>query len=246
MKGLKWTIAVKFCIAVACIVGIIVMVVSLKLDQGISKQSKILLDEMAMQMKKALDSDVGLLQFSIKKSKENVMQCANGISNNTAVFKAMVSQQEDALTNLLKSYSERFSMDYALIYDSDGRLQAFFPKNLHRQGKEFYKFWKIDINKESLSKFGDKGNETKKSTVVRHNIDFMKSFASSGRNTSNKEGLSIASAEVVKDDFGDPIGICITGKLLNGYDVPFQEVYDIDRCLFCSLPRHCPHCSRRV
>ena len=69
MKGLKWTIAIKFCIAVVCIVGIIVMVVSLKLEQGISKQSKILLNEMVTPTKKALDSHVGLLQSTIAKVK---------------------------------------------------------------------------------------------------------------------------------------------------------------------------------
>ncbi|MFB3885957.1 MAG: methyl-accepting chemotaxis protein [Thermodesulfobacteriota bacterium] len=228
MKGLKWTISVKFCIAVACIVGIIVVVVSLKLGQGISKQSKILLDEMALQMKKALDSDVGLLQLSIKKTRENVIQCADGISNNAATFKAITAQQEDALTNLLKSYCERFSVNYALIYDSDGKLQGFFPKNLTSvKAEEIYKTWKIGKDKESLSKMGDKENETKKSTVIRHNTDFMKSFASGGRDTLSKEGLSIASLQVVKDDFGDAVGICITGKLLNGYDVPFQEVFNI-------------------
>ncbi len=228
MTGLKWTIAVKFCIAVACIVGIIVMVVSLKLGQGISKQSKILLDEMAMQMKRALDSDVGLLQSSIKKIKEGVTQSANEICQNAAVFKAVVSQQQDALANILKSHCERFSMDYALVYDTDGRLQALFPKNLPSvKADELYKSWRIGTDKEGLLKFGDKENETKRSAVMRHNIDFMKSFASSGRNTSDKEGLSISSAEVLKDDFGDAVGVCITGKLLNGYDFPFQEVYDI-------------------
>ena len=87
MKGLKWTITVKFCIAVAIIVGIIVMVVSLKLEQGISKQSKILLNEMAAQTKKGLDSHMGLLQSSIEKVKKDVRQSTDEIGRNPIVFK---------------------------------------------------------------------------------------------------------------------------------------------------------------
>ena len=226
-KGLKYTIAVKFCIAVATIVGIIVMVVSLNLDRGISNQSKILMNDMTTQTYKGLDSQIGLIQSLIQKIKEDVRRTATEISESPIVFKYMESHPA-LLADLIKSSCEHSRMDYALIYDTGGKLLASFPKDFPRvMAEEFYKSWKMGTNKEELLKFGGKENETKRSAVIRHDIDFMKSFASVGLKISNNGGISIASAEIVKDDFGDPGGACITGKLLNSYDIPFQQVYDI-------------------
>ena len=63
--------------------------------------------------------------------------------------------------------------------------------------------------------------------MIRHDIDFMKSFPFVVQNSSNKGGISIASAEVVRDNSRVPVGVCVIGKLTNNYDLPFRELYDI-------------------
>ena len=229
MKGLnlKYKIAVKFCIAVASIVGIIVMVVSLQLDQGISKQSKILVKDMTTQTYKGLDSHIALIRSFVQKIIEDVRRSTREIGQSLLVLK-YIESHPDLLADLIKSYCEQSRMDYVFVYDTGGKLQASFPRNFPRvRAEEFYKSWKMGTDKQELLKFGGKENETKRSAVIRHDIDFMKSFTSIGRSTSNNGGISIASAEIVKDDYGDLMGVCIMGKLFNGYDIPFQELYDI-------------------
>ncbi len=226
-KGLKYTIAVKFCIAVAIFVGIIVTVVSLNLNQGISKQSTILMKDMTTQTYKGLDSHIGLIQSLIQKIKEDVRRNTREISQSPIIFKYMESHPA-LLADLVKSSCENSKMDYGLIYDTGGKLLGSFPKDFPSvRAEEFYKSWKIGTNKEELLKFGGQENEAKRSAVIRHDIDFMKSFASVGLKTANNGGMSIASAEIVKDDFGDPAGAYIAGKLFNSYDIPFQEVFNI-------------------
>lgn len=226
MKGLKYSITLKFCIAVVIIVGIIMLVVSLMLERSTSKQSGILLKDMAAQTYKGLDSHIGLFQSFVQRIKEDVRRSASEIGRNPVVLTQIQAQHLSPLASLIKSSCERYRMDYALIYDTEGRLQASFPTDFPKaKTEEFHKSWRIGTNKEELLKFGDKENETQR--VLRHDIDFMKAFASIGGSTASNGGISIASPEIVMDDFGDPVGICIVGKIINHYDLPFQELYDI-------------------
>ncbi len=226
MKGLKYSITLKFCIAVVITVGIIMAVVSLMLARSTSKQSEILLKDMAAQTYKGLDSHIGLFQSFVQRIKEDVGRSASEMGRNEIVLKYIIAQQLTPLASFIKSSCERYKMDYALVYDTEGRLQASFPADFTKvKAEEFHKSWRIGTNKEELSKFGEKEDETRR--VLMHDIDFMKAFASVARNSSSNGGISIASPKIVMDEFGDPTGICIVGKLINNYDLPFQEVYNI-------------------
>src|SRR4030042_1211913 len=133
MKGLnlKYKIAVKFCIAVASIVGIIVMVVSLQLDQGISKQSKILVKDMTTQTYKGLDSHIALIRSFVQKIIEDVRRSTREIGQSPLVLK-YIESHPDLLADLIKSYCEQSRMDYVFVYDTGGKLQASFPRNFPR------------------------------------------------------------------------------------------------------------------
>jgi methyl-accepting chemotaxis protein len=228
VKGLRYSITLKFCVAVVIIVGIIMVVVSLMLERGTSRQSGILLKDMTIQTYKTLDSHIGLFQSLVQRGKENVRLSANIIGQSQVVLTQIETEHFNALESLIQSLCEQYKMDYGLIYDTQGRLKASFPNDLPKvRAEELYKAWNIDANKQEVLKFGDKENETKRSTVIRHDIDFMKSFPFAVQNSSNKGGISIASAEVVRDNSRVPVGVCVIGKLTNNYDLPFRELYDI-------------------
>jgi methyl-accepting chemotaxis protein len=228
MKGLKYSITLKFCIAVVIIVGIITVVVSLMLERGTSRQSGILLKDMTTQTYKSLDSHIGLFQSFVQRIKEDVRLSAILVGQSQVVLTQIETEHFNALESLIQSLCEQYRMDYGLIYDTEGRLKASFPNDLPKvRAEELYRAWNIGTNKQEVLKFGDKENETKRSTVIKHDTDFMKSFPFVVQNSSNKGGISIASAEVVRDNSRVPVGVCVIGKLANNYDLPFRELYDI-------------------
>jgi methyl-accepting chemotaxis protein len=62
--------------------------------------------------------------------------------------------------------------------------------------------------------------------VSKHDIQGLEVLGLGNRDIAGQGALSLASAGIVKDDFGDPLGIALMGKLLNDYDDPLKQVSD--------------------
>ena len=63
-------------------------------------------------------------------------------------------------------------------------------------------------------------------SVTRHDSQLLKDFGLGNLDVAGKGGISIAAAGIIRDDFQEPMGVCITGKLLNRYNAPLQKLYE--------------------
>ena len=227
MKGIKSKILISFCIAVAATIAVIVMAVSWRLDRGFSQQSKLLVDYMTARTHKVVDSYNQILESFIGNVKEDMRRITKDLCANPAVIKNIESQHLEALTNLIQKYSETSGADFIMVFDLVGRHQASFPRGVDGgKAEEYYTSWALGARILDVLKGSIKDDEVQLGCVSRHDSDFLKAFGLSDRDVSGKGAISIACAGVIRDDFGDPIGACITGKLLNQYHSPLRQLYE--------------------
>ena len=130
MKTIKHKVLFGF-ISVAFITSVMIIgVVSWKLDQGFSEQANLLSGDAKAKTDKALVGYNRLLRSSIDALGKRVARSAADISGNPMVGRNIDSQQLDSLAEILKKACKTSEMDFALIYDPEGRLQSSFPQSL--------------------------------------------------------------------------------------------------------------------
>ena len=63
--------------------------------------------------------------------------------------------------------------------------------------------------------------------VTRHHPDFIKTIGLGERDISGKGALSFLSGSAIYDDFGEPLALCVVGKLLNQNHEPLEKLFKI-------------------
>ena len=133
------------------------------------------------------------------------------------------SQQLDSLAEILKKACKTSEMDFALIYDPEGRLQSSFPQSLEKkQAEEYFEFLELS----TFMKAQESEKSKRVDVVTRQDRGFFEAFGLGDHDGLETGGIIMASALVIVDDFDDPIGLCIVGKLLNGYHEPFKQLHE--------------------
>ena len=92
--------------------------------------------------------------------------------------------------------------------------------------EEFYQSWELEKRIESILKDESKDNKQISHAIKKHDADFIKAFCLTEHNFTANEFISASSATIINDDFGDPLGVLIAGKLFNDYFKPLKEFYD--------------------
>ncbi len=187
MKTIKTKIVISFSLTVTLIVGLLGGLVSWELGKSISEQSDMLNEDLILQTQSVLQGDNKILLTYLDDVRENVRRHTRDISESGIVIHNLEGQLLKSLTKILQQSCENSSMDFAVIYDSEGKFQASFPKDLDAtQAEKHFKSWgpsrKILI---SLEK-----EETEILNVVSiHNSEFLRALLGLGdRDMGGKKG----------------------------------------------------------
>ena len=227
MKTIKSRIVTSFCIASTLIIVIIGITVSLRLSVSISHQSEMLVGEITSLINKAIDGHNDILKAFVDNIGAGVRQKRDDICKNPVVVKNINSQQLTPLADFLKISCETSRTDFAIVYDLDGKVQASFPGNVdENKAEEYYKSSELGAGVRDLLKEGVNADATGLDAVLKHDSDFFKSFRLDARDIAGTGGIILASAGIINDDFGDPVGVCILGKALNKYSKPLMQLYE--------------------
>ncbi len=228
MKSIKYKILVSFLAAVTIVGCITIGLVSWELGEGISHQSELLAEDMMARTGRTLASHNELLQSFIDDVKEDVWRSSNKISQDPATAKNIESQQLGNLSGLLQKSCVSAGADFALVYDVEGKLQASFPRSIDERTVEDYfdslngdKIVQASVNG-TLS-----GDAAGLNVVSRYDAAFLRKLGLKERSIAGQGGIAIASLTVIPDEFGDAVGACITGKLLNSYDKFLKQTYQV-------------------
>lgn len=143
--------------------------------------------------------------------------------------KNIESQQLAPLAARLQAAAASSGADFIAVFDLQGRLQSSFPnpKNIdEKKVTDYYQSWDLGARSRDRLKSKEAADEGDLVSVTRHDSPFLKDFGLEKFDIAGKGGISIAAAGIVRNDFQEPMGICITGKLLNRYDGPLKKLYD--------------------
>ncbi len=227
MKSIKFKILLNFCLTAALIIAALAIVVSWKLSDSISQQSKMLVRDLTTHTNETLDGHHEILESFINNIKEDTWRNVSDICKQPVVKTTIECQLLDALTNFLESASKTAGMDFTMVYDDKGTLLASFPARVDKGWLEDnYKSSKLAAMARDFMKKGAGDNTTRLVAVLKHDSAFLKSCGLSDRDVAGKGGISITAAGIIMDDAGNPLAVCVTGKLLNKYDKPMRQIYD--------------------
>lgn len=228
MKSIKYKILVSFLAAVTIVGCITIGMVSWELGEGISHQSELLAEDMMARTNRTLDSHNELLQSFIENVKEDVTCSSNKISQDPATAQNIESQQLDNLTGLLQKSCVSAGADFALVYDVEGKLQASYPKGLNGSKMEnYYRSLKADKIVQASVNGSVSGDAAGLNVLSRYDAAFLNNLGLGEQSIAGKGGIVIAAMTIIPDEFGDTVGGCITGKLLNKYDKFLKQTYSV-------------------
>ncbi|QTA85108.1 methyl-accepting chemotaxis protein [Desulfonema magnum] len=223
MKTIKTKIVISFSLAVTLIVGLIGGLVSWELEKSISHQAEMLNEDLILQTESVLQGHNRILLTFLDDIRENVRRHTKDISESDIVIHNLESQLINSLTKLLQQSCENSSMDFAVIYDTEGKFQASFPKDPDViQAENHFNSW--NPGKKILAILKKEESEIL-NVVSRHNAEFLRAFGLGERDMAGKGGIILASLGTILNDFGDPLGVCVTGKLLNGFHKPLIQLH---------------------
>ena len=229
MKTIKQRILTSFCLAVAVTIAIIGAAVSLKLNSSVSNQSRVMADYISGRIYRVGDSYNALLRTLVEDVKKEMYRSNKDLSEDPSLAKNIESQQLVPMASRLQTAAISSGADFIVVFDLQGRFQSSFPnpKSIdEKKVTDYYQSWELGARTRDRLKNKDATDERDLVSVTRHTPQILKDFGLDKFDITGKGGISIAAAGIIRDDFQDPIGICITGKLLNQHNGPLKQLYD--------------------
>jgi methyl-accepting chemotaxis protein len=227
MKTIKTQMLVKFNIAMVLVVVAVGLIVSWQLNRSISQQAELISSGLANQNNKALANYQNVLNIFINDVKKDLGTVRKNISNNLNVRKAIEIDELKSLTAQLVNYGQQNRLDFLIVLDLKGRHLASYPYEVDSIWLDnHFQTSKFGILVRDLLENGTQADFLKNGFVIKATPEFLNALNLSHKNISGKGSIGFLSADTIMDDFGDPLGICITGKLLSGSsDNPLNRLY---------------------
>lgn len=229
MKTLRTRILIYFCPLAALTVIAIGVIVSWRLSLGFSQQAHMIKNDMTIQVNESLDSYRHMLEVFFNSIQEDVQQVIKDISNNENIINNLEQDRLKALIPVVESLSKTSGMDFVILFDMQGMHLASYPMDMDT-------FWLTnnfksqDVLIKENKQFKDDAERpsiTSSMVFTRLNPDFIQAVGLGQRGIPDKGALSLLSGSSIYDDFGEPIALCVVGKLLNQYHEPLEKLYEI-------------------
>ena len=226
MISIKWKILVSFCAIAAISIGLIEVVVSWKLDDSFARHADKLSAEMITQTQAALDDHYDMLLHEIQ---QDIHYGLEKLSQNPSVIRNLEAQRPSALAAVLATIAKTGQIDFVLVFNPQGQFQASFPVDRNDLEVEaFFRSWPFGAY--LLKVFQSQITEqtpTRWDTFAAFDAPALNLFGIKQATRSNEGTLGIVSADIVKNDFGDPVGLCLVGKLFANYKQPLLTVHEL-------------------
>ena len=204
-------------------------VVSWKLRVSISQQSELVASDTIARIHETLNGHYRMLELFIGNIQHDIRRITGSLCKMPGVRTGIMAVHESQLKTILEATAATEGIDFAMLLDVDGELMASFPSDLNAfEVEKYVTSWDLgaDLQRVLQGEATDAA-DVLWDTISTHDSHGLKVFGLDDRDIAGKGAVSITSAGIIEDDFGDPLGICVVGKLLNGYDTPLKQVYDI-------------------
>ncbi|MCP4398353.1 MAG: hypothetical protein GY801_13785, partial [bacterium] len=205
-------------------IAVLESVISWKFSESIAQQSEKLVADMTNQAYETLSYPHRMFEVW---SREKIRNSANDLRKNPSIIADLEIGQILSLISTLKKVAETKDLDFAMLFNAKGQLQASFPSGLNDIEVEKHVYsWELGAHAQSVLEGDTPQNTILWDAVSRHEPDALQAFGLSHPDISGKASLSIAAAGIVENDFGDVIGFCVVGKLVNRHDEFLKQISD--------------------
>jgi len=232
MTSIKIRILLSFCKSGAIIVLALSIIIFIKLDASIRKQSELLLNDLTDLTIETLTGHLRAFESAFDEILQNTERLSTDISRNPDLVDNIEKLDSDVLGGILGNFREHSDkIDFALLFDLKGHFIASSPSE-HSNDidipwlEKFYLSWEFGKRVQGSL---EKGLDDKKQNLYAltvHDADFIKALDLTNTNSRGSGFMSMASAKIVTDDFKDPVAVLITGKIINNYDTPLKKFYN--------------------
>jgi methyl-accepting chemotaxis protein len=225
MKSITHKMVLSFGL-VACLSIIFVgLVVSIKITDSISRQSAKLIGDMTAQLNATLNLPHQTFEAMIR---DEIQRDIRELCMSPTLIKNLEAAQIKALDSELHHTAETLELDYVLILDRQGRIQSSFPSLIGDLAVEqYFKSWDFGIYALNIVTQDNQDGPNVVYTIAFHDSSVLNALGLGDRDIAGKGALSIVAAGVVKNDFGEPLGIGLIGRVLNQDKKYLQHLHDI-------------------
>ncbi len=225
MKGIKSKIIVSYCVMVLLIITAMTVVVSLKLSSRLTTETEFLLAEKTSESEQLVHNYHKILTSFFSDIQHKISNTRDDLSKSPTVYQNIESQQLKSLSLLLKKKAKRNGLDFVIVYDNAGIIQASYPDNIKSEtGTRMYTSFHLESRIPSLVQDKIEKKEVEGEGIFKYDSQFLKELGLEKISTVDKGAIAIASTGIIPDDFGSPFGSIVVGKLLNGFDEPLLRL----------------------
>ena len=225
MKSITTKMVVSFCLLALLSIFILGGVVSLQINRSISQQSAQLAAEMTGRMYDTLNLPQQTFELFLR---EDIERSITSLCSSPTLIANFEADRLKPLEAEIYKVAQSQRLDFALLFNLKGQVKISFPANLDVfQVEKYFTAWEfsarafrgLTAETAAQTKFGD--------TLARYDARMLAALGLSQRDIAGQGALGIVAAGVVRNDFGEPLGLCLIGTLLNNYQEALQYLHAI-------------------
>ena len=230
-QSIRFRIVTSSCVTALLVVAVVAIVASWVSSRDLLRQTETLSVDILRAADQNRKGSLSLLALQIRNIVNRVKLSSRVLCTHAEIRTSVEKSAEAELIRFLAQSDINHGLDFVLLFDKKGELLASFPSAIQAENasviNRLYASGQIGARLRHLLGKGGDGGEVESNAVVVCESAFLSAHELSSFDAAGRGGIVILSTEVVCDSFGDPIGVGITGKLLNRYDEPLQPVLDV-------------------
>ncbi len=228
MKSIKGKMLLSFGVTALLSIGLIIAVVTWRMNRGIQEQSESFVASMTEKTTESLRYPHQTATYWMRKSIRHITET---IRHNPDLIKSLASQRPLELMAVLERIVSMHEIDLVLLFDLEGHLQTSLPIDLNEFDIDHYlatcelwRQWWMHIAEDSQEESPDPLMHWDALTVFDPTT--LQIFQL-GTDVGTADGaLVLLSITLIENDFGDPVGMSLIGQVINKKHELLQQLTD--------------------
>lgn len=225
MKHIKYQILVNFCLIAAFSIVVLAAVVLKIMNDSILHLSDSLAADMTQRTYETLNLPHQTFEALVQEEVSRNLREA--IASPSLAANLEAGQIKPLQAELFKQ-ATGLELDFFVMFNLQGQIVTSFPTDLSSAGVEQF-FATSELGSQivrALREYPD-NLPAHWMTFMRLDAPLLGSFGLRERDIEGQGGLAIAAAAAMMNDFDEPIGLALIGRLLNRYDAPLKRLQNV-------------------
>lgn len=225
MKHIKYQILVNFCLIAAFSIVVLAAVVLKIMNDSVLHLSDSLAADMTQRTYETLNLPHQTFEALVQEEVSRNLREA--IASPSLVANIEAGQIKPLQAELFKQ-ATGLELDFFVMFNLQGQIVTSFPTDLSSAGVEQF-FAKSELGSQIVRALQEHPDKLPAHwmTFMRLDAPLLGSFGLRERDIEGQGGLAIAAAAAMMNDFDEPIGLALIGRLLNRYDAPLKRLQNV-------------------